>query len=109
VDAHWLVEGDPAQGLLALTLMALPALFILFSRRCRIWSKLLWVIGALLPWGFIALYVWVWMQRYADAPAESPTLDGAFGWWLLAYPWAVYLLYRATRGRFSGEKPRDPL
>ncbi len=107
MNAQWLIEGDPWLRLAVLALIGLPAVFILFSRHSRGWRKLLWMTSTQLPWLFVVLYVWVWVQRYAEAPADSPTLEGAFGWWLLAFPWAVYLLYRATRHRRSATGKSD--
>ncbi|MDD3764120.1 MAG: hypothetical protein PHP86_12600 [Nevskiales bacterium] len=59
------------------------------------------------PWAFILGYVWLWRTRYGEAAAALPPLDEALGWWVLAYPWGVYLLYRATRRRFPGERSAD--
>lgn len=107
MDAHWLIESDPLLRAAVLALMGLPALFILCSRRTRGWRRLLWALSTQLPWLFVVLYIWVWVQRYAEAPADSPTLDGAFGWWLLVFPWAVYLLYRTTRRSDAAARKSD--
>lgn len=107
MNAHWLIESDPLLRAAVLALMGLPALLVLLSRHSRGWRKLLWALSTQLPWLFVALYVWVWVQRYAESPADSPSLEGAFGWWLLAFPWAVYLLYRATRRRDMATRKSD--
>ncbi|HUP91036.1 MAG TPA: hypothetical protein VM074_02220 [Solimonas sp.] len=96
-----LSEDWPGRSVAA-ALMLLPPLFILFSRRCTAGRKVAWVLATQLPWLFLALYWWVWEARYSGA--EPLSLADALGWWTLAFPWAVYLLYRATRARFSGEK-----
>lgn len=99
MDAHWLTGGNVALKYLALAAVLLPAVLILLSRRSRWYVKPFWMLATQLPWAFTVTYAWVWLQRYGDAP-EAPLqvpLDDAFGWWMLAFPWAVYLLYRATR------------
>lgn len=109
MNSGWLLEGPFWLRLLALAAVLLPALFILFSRRSRWWAKLIWVTATQAAWGFLLLYVWVWQQRYASSGTVSdlPPLHEALGWWMLAFPWAVYLLYRATRDWFPGERRID--
>lgn len=93
----WLSLATPAHGVM-LGLALLPMLLILGSRRSAGGRKLLWALLTQLPWLFLALYVWVWLRRYG-AETDAPSLEGAFGWWLLGFPWAVYGLYLATRAR----------
>jgi hypothetical protein len=108
MDAQWLQSPVAWLRALAILLLALPPLFILLSRRARVAAKLAWLVASQLPWGFALLYTWVWEQRYAGAGGDAPMLGAtvladAVGWWTYAFPWAIYLLYRATRKRFSGE------
>jgi hypothetical protein len=116
MDAQLLLDPNPWLRACGIALLLLPPLFILCSRRASWWTKPLWVLATQLPWAFALLYTWVWHQRYGDAAppqgAAPQTLLGdwvhadAIGWWTYAFPWAVYLLYRATRKWFPGEKRR---
>lgn len=85
-------------------LLFLPPLLILFCRRARWWSRLLWALSTQLSWGFVLLYAWVREQRYLEGEnpigqaqmlSEFPLTD-AIGWWSFVFPWMVYLLFRAT-------------
>ncbi|HEY1076606.1 MAG TPA: hypothetical protein VGE51_07940 [Fontimonas sp.] len=102
MDAHWLLTDSFWLRFVAALAMLAPAILILFSRRASRIKRLLWAAATQLPWGFIAVFVWIWQQRY-DELQEALPLGEAMGWWMLAFPWAVYLLYRATRAHFSGE------
>lgn len=104
MSADWLLVDDAWRRLLALTCILLPALLILFSRRCGWVRKLAWTAASQLPWLFLWIYMVIARARY---PEQALSLQEAAGWWLLAYPWAVYLLYRATRRRFAGEPKRE--
>lgn len=102
VDPHWLMSGDVMFRLLALGAALLPAVLILLSRRCRWYFKLPWMLATQLHWAFPLTYAWIWTQRYGGGMPTTPVpLEDAYGWWMLAYPWAVYLLYRATRRHFA--------
>ncbi|SFF49360.1 hypothetical protein SAMN04488120_105212 [Fontimonas thermophila] len=103
MSADWLLADSLLLRVLALAVVVLPAVLILACRRTPWWSRLLWAVSTQLPWAFIALYLGVWRARYAETTAPAPLAE-AVGWWTLAFPWAVYLLYRATRRRFSGER-----
>lgn len=105
MNPQWLLADDLGQRLLALGCMLLPALLILRSRRSGGWRKLVWAGGSQLSWLFLGLYLLVAQARYPEA---APPITAAYGWWVLAYPWALYLLYRATRRRFAGEPRRAP-
>ena len=105
MDSHWLLTDSLWLRLIAMFAMIMSAILILLSRRASRIKRLLWAFSTQLPWAFIALFVWIWHQRY-DATAEVLPLGEAMGWWMLAFPWALYLLYRATRRHFAGE-PRD--
>lgn len=98
----WLLTDDPLRRALALAAMILPLVFILFSRRAGWAGKLLWGLFSQLPWVYLAVLVWVWRERYAPEQGVMPAAD-TIGWWLMAFPWGVYLLYRATREWFPGE------
>lgn len=104
MNADWLLADDLWRRVLALGCMLLPALLILFSRCSRWARKMLWTAASQLPWLFLAVYLVIARARYPDI---APSLEGAAGWWLLAFPWAVYLLYRSTRRRYAGES-RQP-
>jgi hypothetical protein len=99
VDAQWLTGDSNLLRWLTLAAMLLPALLILLSRHCRWYLKPVWIVASQLPWAFPVLYAWIWLQRYADTTDVSAPIpvEPAFGWWMLAFPWAVYLLFRATR------------
>jgi hypothetical protein len=100
MNPQWLLGSDLGFRLLALACVLLPALLILQSRRSG-WSyKLVWACISQLPWLFLWLYLWIGQVRY---PQGAPPLSDALGWWMLAFPWGVYLLYRGTRRRFAGE------
>lgn len=104
MDSHWLLDGSPWLRLLATSVVLLPALLILCSRRCRSWPrKILWSLATQLPWLFVVFYAWVSSLRYADSSDPMPPLSDALGWWMLAFPWAVYLLYRASRRHLAGD------
>lgn len=103
MNADWLLGGSVALRALALAALLLPALLILCSRRAGLLSKLVWAALTQLPWAFIWVYLWVWRARYDETAAPAP-LGEALGWWMLAFPWGVYLLYRATRQWFPGER-----
>ena len=105
MNADWLLADDPTRRLLALACVLLPALLILLSRRSCWLSKLIWIGATQLPWLFVGVYLAVAQARY---PETAPSPKDAAGWWMLAFPWAVYLLYRATRRRFAGEPRRKP-
>lgn len=105
MDSELLLSGEGWARAVAAAIVVLPALFILFSRRSRWWAKLIWAVVSQLPLLFVSLYAWVWNQRYG---ATEANLEDALGWWTFAFPWAVYLLYRATRARLSGERPAPP-
>lgn len=111
MDAELLLHPNVWLRAGALALILLPPLFILFSRRAALLAKLAWALCSQLPWLFALVYTWVWQQRYegGDTPdlLTGWALPGAIGWWTYAFPWAVYLLYRATRRRFAGEPRRD--
>lgn len=85
------------RGLLNAVLMFLPGLLILPDRRARWWSRGLWMLATQLCWLFVVLYAWVRLQRYTGDPemAEFPLAE-AIGWWSYAFPWMVYLVFRAT-------------
>jgi hypothetical protein len=108
MDAQWLLTENPVLRTVAVLLIALPTLFVLVSRRASLWTKPWWALATQLAWGFALLYTWVWQQRYADSAAPQMlgglVLEDAIGWWTYAFPWAVYLLFRATRAWFPGEK-----
>jgi hypothetical protein len=106
MDAHWLIDGSLALRLLALAGVLLPAVLVWASGPCSRLRRLLWSLATQLPWLFVLAYAWVSSARYGDPDAAMPPLSDALGWWMLAFPWAVYLLYRATRRRFAGE-PRS--
>lgn len=106
MDADWLLTGDPWLRGLVLAAMLLPAALIAFSRRSGIVGKLLWAGMTQLPWAFVWLFLWIWRERYDETVAPPPTSE-ALGWWMLAFPWGVYLLYRATRQWFPGERRRE--
>ncbi|HEY0973640.1 MAG TPA: hypothetical protein VGE57_04030 [Solimonas sp.] len=93
----WLSLATPTHVAM-LGLALLPMLLVLGSKRSSGWRKGAWALVTQLPWLFVALYAWVWLRRYG-ADTEAPPMDGAFGWWLLGFPWAVYGLYLATRVR----------
>ncbi len=103
MDSYWLLTDSVWLRLIAALAIAAPAIFILLSRQASPIKRLLWAFATQLPWAFIAVFVWVWQQRY-DELNEALPLKQAMGWWMLAFPWAVYLLYRATRARFAGER-----
>ncbi len=105
MDSHWLLTDSIGLRLLAAVVLLGPAILILLSRRASLIKRLVWALATQLPWGFIAAFIWVWQQRY-DELTEVLPLGEAMGWWMLAFPWAVYLLYRATRAHFAGEKRR---
>jgi hypothetical protein len=105
MNPHWLLAEDPLFRLLAVSCMLAPALLILLSRRCGWLRKLVWAGVSQLPWLFLWLYLWIAQTRY---PQGAPPLSDALGWWMLAFPWGVYLLYRGTRRRFAGEAPHGP-
>jgi hypothetical protein len=96
--------GGPAQWLAGLLVFA-PVAFIFLSRRCSWLRKILWATATQLPWLFILAYGWVLERRYGQGSGDiaPPPLTEAIGWWTLAFPWGVYLLYRATRSWFPGE------
>lgn len=102
MDSHWLLTDSLWLRLIAMAALIAPAVLILMSRRASRLKKLLWALATQLPWAFIGVFVWVWQQRY-DETKEVLPLSEAMGWWMLAFPWAVYLLYRATRRHFAGE------
>jgi hypothetical protein len=109
LDAQLLMHPNLWLRATGVLLILLPTLFILASRRASAVKKLLWMLASQLPWGFALLYTWVWQQRYAGVEVAPPTLGGlvltgAVGWWTYAFPWAVYLWFRATRSWFPGEK-----
>lgn len=85
------------RGALDALLLFLPPLLILINRRARWWSRLLWLLATQLCWLFVLVYAWVREQRYVGDPqlAAFPLAD-AIGWWSFAFPWMVYLLFRAT-------------
>lgn len=103
MNADWLLADDLWRRLPALACVLLPALLILLSRRGHWLSKLIWIGATQLPWLFLGVYLAVAQARY---PETAPSLRDAAGWWMLAFPWAVYLLYRSTRRRYAGE-PRQ--
>jgi len=103
LDSHWLLTDTVWLRLVAALAMMAPAILILLSRRASLIKRLAWAFATQLPWVFIAVFVWVWQQRYDELTQVLP-LREAMGWWMLAFPWAVYLLYRATRAHFAGEK-----
>lgn len=105
MSAEWLLVDELWRRALALACLLLPALLIGLSRRSGWLSKLFWAGFSQLPWLFLWVYLVVAQARYPDA---APSLRDAAGWWVLAYPWAVYLLYRATRRRFAGEPRSRP-
>lgn len=92
------------RGLLNALLLFLPPLLILFQPRLRWWSRLLWLAATQLCWLFVAVYAWVRLQRYVGDPqmAEFPLAD-AIGWWSFAFPWMVYLVFRARRAAVPGK------
>ena len=109
MDAQLLMHPNLWLRAIGVLLVVLPTVFILLSRRASILKKLLWIVMSQLPWGFALLYTWVWQERYASAVMEPPTIGGivladAVGWWTYAFPWAVYLWFRATRSWYPGEK-----
>ncbi|HSW11586.1 MAG TPA: hypothetical protein VLI06_02030 [Solimonas sp.] len=96
-------------------LLFLPPLLILGNTRARWWSRLLWMLATQLAWAFVALYAWVRAQRYLEGEAaldsaqrlaELPPLSDAIGWWSYAFPWLVYLLFRATHLPPPKKRPR---
>ena len=100
MNADWLLADDLPRRLIALACVLLPALLILLSRRSRWLPKLVWSGATQLPWLFLGAYLAIAQARY---PQMAPSLKDAAGWWMLAFPWAVYLLYRSTRRRYAGE------
>ncbi len=105
MDPRWLLNESLGLRLLVIAGIVLPALFILLSRRAGVIGKLWWASLTQLPWAFLWFYGWLWEQRYGGT-AGAPATAEALGWWVLAFPWGVYLLFRATRRRFPGERPR---
>lgn len=91
-----LFPASPA-GFLNGLLMFLPTLLVLFDRRARWWSRLLWLLSTQLCWLFVLVYAWVREQRYVGDPqlAAFP-LSEAIDWWSYVFPWTVYLVFRAT-------------
>lgn len=96
MDSHWLLTDSLWLRLFTGFAMVAPAILIVLSRRASRPRRLLWAFASQLHWAFIAAFIWVWQQRYEEARNVVP-LNDAMGWWMLAFPWAVYLLYRATR------------
>ncbi|AXQ30950.1 hypothetical protein D0B54_20700 [Solimonas sp. K1W22B-7] len=96
-----------ARGLLHALLMFLPPLLLLADHRARWWSRLLWALATQLCWLFVLLYAWVRQQRYLGDPqlAEFPLAE-AIGWWSYAFPWMVYLVFRAMHP--PAVKPAPP-
>lgn len=85
------------RGLLNLLLLFLPLALIAICPRARWWSRLLWASVSQLAWLFVGLYAWVRLARYADpALLQEYPLSDALGWWSFAFPWMVYLVFRAT-------------
>jgi len=93
------------RGLANALLLFLPPLLILTCPRARGWSRLLWALATQLSWGFVAVYAWVRAQRYVEG-VEVPPLSDAIGWWSFAFPWLVYLLFRATHLPPPKKRPR---
>lgn len=108
MDNQLLLSDYVVARAMAAALVLLPALLILLSRRARLPAKLAWILVSQLPWVFAAVYLWVWQTLYDPGQAPAKPLAGAVGWWTYAFPWGVYLLYRATRERFTGEKAELP-
>jgi hypothetical protein len=100
-----------ASGALNLLLLFLPVLLIALCPRARWWSRLLWASATQLGWVFVGLYAGLRLWIYGEpalASAESlqllqeHPLAEAIGWWSFAFPWMVYLVFRATHLPLAG-------